>query len=105
MSKTIQETETSSKSGYEALMHCVCGDWGFCGCVKNDKPLHVDDLIHETGLVTADQFVEWVFLADNMNPNSDIETWQKHKDAIRTAFISHMGSDVVDACRLKWSGV
>jgi len=103
MSNTSQENATSRKAAYDALMHCVCVDWGFCGCVKNDKPLHVDDLIPETGDVTADQFVEWVFLADNMNPNSDIEIWQKHKDAIRTAFVKHLGGDVVDASQLKWS--
>jgi hypothetical protein len=85
MSNTSQENAASSEAGYDPLMHCVCVDWGFCGCVKNDKPLHVDDLIPKAGEVEAYQFVEWVFLADNMNPNSDIETWQKHRDAIRAA--------------------
>ncbi len=51
-------------------MHFVCVDWGYCGSVKaNGTPLHVTMFIPDEGPVTADQFVEWVFLADNMNPN------------------------------------
>jgi hypothetical protein len=94
-----------SKQGYDHLMHVVCVEWGFCGCVKHDQRLHVDQLIPSEGLVTADQFVEWVFLADDMNPNSDPGQWNRHKAAIRAAFIQHMGGEVVDASRLRWSDV
>jgi hypothetical protein len=76
---------------------------GFCGTVKEGQPLHVDSIIPPSGPVTADQFVEWVFLADNMNPNSEPEKWQKLKDQIRAAFIEHMGREVVDAAELRWS--
>jgi hypothetical protein len=55
--------------------------------------------------VTADQFVEWVFLADDMNPNSEPEKWMRHKAAIRAAFIEHMGAEVVETSRLRWSDV
>jgi len=58
------------QTGYGALMHEACVVWGFCGCVKNGKPLHVDDFLPARGPVTADQFVEWLFLADNLNPLS-----------------------------------
>lgn len=93
------------RSGFDALMHFVCVGWGYCGCVKDGRPLHVDMLIPPDGPVTADQFVEWVFLADNMNPNSEPERWQPHKDAIRAAFVEHMGGEIVDATRLRWSAV
>lgn len=86
-------------------MHEVCVEWGFCGCVKYGQQLHVDQLIPSTGPVTADQFVEWVFLADDMNPNSEPERWSRHKAAIRAAFIEHMGDAVVDASRLRWDEV
>ncbi len=83
-------------NGYDSLMHIICVEWGFCGCVKDGQPLHINDIIPSEGLVNADQFVEWVFLADDMDPNSALEKWQKHKDAIRSAFIECMGSEVVD---------
>ena len=94
--------EVSAKTGYDALMEVVCVGWGFCGCIKDEKPLHVDFFIPPSGPVTADQFVEWVFLAYNMNPNSDLAKWQRHKDALKAAFIAHMGGEVVDAERLQW---
>ena len=85
------------ETGYGALRHEVCVVWGFCGSIKRRQPLHVDFLIPASGPVTADQFVEWVFLADNLNPNLDPERWQPHKDAIRAAFVKHMGAEIVDA--------
>jgi hypothetical protein len=90
-----------AKSNYDALMDVVCVGWGFCGCIKRDKPLHVSDLIPPEGPVTADQFVEWVFLADDMNLNHDLDKWQRYKDAIRAAFIEHMGGEIVDARMLQ----
>lgn len=88
------------KPGYDALMHEVCVGYGYCGCMKDGKSIHVDDFIPSEGPVTADQFVEWVFLADNRNPNLGPEA---HKRAIRAAFVKHMGEDVVDAKLLNWS--
>lgn len=98
-------TAMMSKVGYDALMHEVCVGLGFCGCIKHDQPLHVDLFIPSHGVVTADQFVEWVFLADDMNPNTEREQWQLHKEAIRTAFVRHMGSEVVDVMQLQWSNL
>jgi hypothetical protein len=90
-------------SPFDKLMHFVCVEWGYCGSVKaNGTPLHVTMFIPDEGPVTADQFVEWVFLADNMNPNVEPERWQRHKEAIRVAFVEHMGGDVADAKDLRW---
>lgn len=87
---------------YNALMHEVCVGHGWCGSIVNDEPSHVDDFIPASGPVTASQFVDWLFEADGMDPDTDPGKWQKHKDALRDAFIRHMGADVVDASRLKW---
>lgn len=95
----------AEKTGYDALMERVCVGLGFCGCVKHGKPLHVDDFIPPSGPVTADQFVEWVFLADNMNPNADPKRWDPTKQGIKAAFIEHMGGEVVDAKALRWSNL
>ena len=75
---------------------------GWCGGIVNDQPFHVGDLIPERGPVTAEQFTDWLFQANGMDPYENLEKWQKHKDAIRDAFIRHLGSDVVDARALRW---
>lgn len=90
------------KSGYDALMHDVCVGRGWCGGIVDGRPSHVDHFIPQSGPVTADQFVDWLFRADGMDPAANPQKWQKHKDALRAAFVRHMGSDVVDASRLKW---
>jgi hypothetical protein len=64
---------------------------GYCGCIKDGKPLHVADFIPDAGLVTADQFAEWVVLADNMTPSAN-----PHLKDIRRAFVRHMGADAVN---------
>ena len=93
----------TTKEGYDALMHYVCVEWGFCGCVKHEKPMHVDFIIPPSGPVTADEFVRWVFLADNLNPNLASEGASRQKEGIRAAFLKYMGAEVVDAKRLRWS--
>jgi hypothetical protein len=89
------------KTGFDALMHEACATWGFCGCMKHGEPLHVTTLIPPCGPVHANQFVEWLFLADNLNPN--LEKYDRQKAALAAAFLTCMGSDVVDAKLLRWS--
>ena len=91
----------TTKPGYDALMEQVCVGFGLCGCIKNGRPLHVRHFIPSAGPVSADQFAEWVFLADNINPNLD--KWQKLKGRVRQAFVHQMGSETVDATLLRWS--
>lgn len=88
--------------GYDALMHEVCVRRGWCGGIVDGRPSHVDDFIPQGGPVTADQFVDWLFRAEGMDPAADLTKWQKHRDALREAFVRHMGSDPVDASLLKW---
>jgi hypothetical protein len=88
---------------YDALMDEICVDLGFCGSIKDGKPLHVARFIPSRGPVTAEQFAEWVFLADDMNPNSEPKRWENLRDKIKHAFVRHMGAEVVDAKMLKWS--
>jgi hypothetical protein len=92
------------KNGFDALMDFVCVGHGYCGSIHRDgTPLHVSLFIPDKGPVTADQFVEWVFLADRENPNVEPDRKQHCKDAIRAAFVAHMGGEMVDAERLRWS--
>jgi hypothetical protein len=92
----------TQKPRYNALMHEVCVEKGWCGSIVDDEPSHVDHFIPESGPVTADQFVNWLFQAEGVDPYADLHKWQKHKEGLRDAFIRHMGSDLVDASALKW---
>ena len=86
-------------SDYDALLHEVCVGLGFCCSVVDGEPLHVDAFIPTHGRVSADQFVEWVFRAEGMNPKeADAVT---HAHSLRAAFVRHMGSEFVDAEALK----
>lgn len=76
---------------YARLQNKVCVGLGYCGTVKNGKTLHVDDIIPSYGMVTAEQFAEWVILADDLNPNL---APSEHKKMIRAAFIEFMGADL-----------
>lgn len=88
---------------FDRLLDFACVRMGYCGCIKKDRPLHVTHIIPPSGPVTADQFVEWLFLAENLNPYKDPQRWERHKSALRKAFIEIMGSDLVDASRLRWA--
>jgi len=88
---------------YSSLMHDVCVRRGWCGGIVDGKPSHVDDFIPEAGPVSAEQFVDWLFLADGVDPSSDPAKWQRHKDDLREVFVLNMGADVVDASSLKWT--
>ena len=90
------------KRGYNSLMREVCVDRGWCGGIVDGEPSHVDFFIPDSGPVTVDQFVDWLFLAENMDPTAEPEKWQSHKDGLRQAFLRHMGSAIVDASALKW---
>jgi hypothetical protein len=83
---------------FAALMRDVCVGFGYCGCIKDGKPSHVDFFIPSEGTVTADKFVEWVFLAENLDPKMQPKAdWKR----LRRAFTQHMGADAVNASRLK----
>ncbi len=82
---------------YTHLLQTVCVDLGYCGSVVDGKPRHVDDFIPANEPVTADQFVDWVFKAEGIDP---LLGERSYKRAIREAFIKHMGADVVDAGKL-----
>ena len=92
-----------SKFAYNRLQEAVCNGMGFCGSVVDGKPSHVDDYIPESGEVTADQFIDWLFKAEGMGypPDFGPRFSSSYKD-LKHLFIKHMGSERVDASRLKW---
>jgi hypothetical protein len=68
--------------------------------MKHGQHLHVDLLIPPDGPVSAGQFIEWLILADNVNPNHPRH--ERMKKALRASFIQTMGAETVDASLLRW---
>ncbi|WP_176864505.1 hypothetical protein [Ruegeria haliotis] len=64
--------------------------------------MHVTHFIPEYGNVSASEFSEWVMLAENYNPGSNLGFRDQHKKDIEAAFIQNMGSEVVPAKDLRW---
>ena len=96
----------AAKSGIEALMHVVCAEWCLGRVMHGDGEVaDLTQLIPKTGTVTADQFVDWVFLASAEEARGPEPRWQRARAAIRAAFIRHMGGEIVDAAALRWDAV
>ena len=76
--------------------------YGWCGSITNGESLHVTDFIPTTGVVTADEFVDWLLVADGVDPDvasSQVKNWKRD---LRAVFVKHMGADHVDASALQW---
>src|SRR5262245_31138935 len=71
----MAKDKTKPKNPYIQLLNDVCVGMGYCGCIKDGRASHVDDYIPDTGSVSADQFAEWVVLAENLTPitNPDLK--------------------------------
>ena len=92
-------------SGYDALMHELCVDLGWCGGLIDGRPSHVDDYIPVSGLVSAAQFIDWLLKAEGFGPETHPERYHRWHTQLRPVFVRHMGGDIVDAQRLQWSNV
>ena len=92
----------TDRTPFDALMHEVCVEQGWCGAIVDSRPMHVTDLLPATGTVTADQFVGWLLQADGVDPAANRAKWQSHVDGLRDAFVRHMGGVSVDVRHLAW---
>jgi hypothetical protein len=90
------------RSDFDGLMRAVCVGYGYCGSLQDDGFVHVTDFIPQRGRVTAEQFLDWLFIADG-------DQWARgpramlSRERLRSCFIFNMGSDVVDARKLRFS--
>ena len=89
-------------NAFDGMMHELCVKLGYCGCVKNGKPLHVTHFIPETGRVSADRFARWLIAADGLDPDQ-LSTSELRRliGQLAAVFVKHMGADVVDARNLR----
>ncbi|MFL5240797.1 MAG: hypothetical protein ACJ8FY_01700 [Gemmataceae bacterium] len=89
-------------NAFDGMMHEFCVGLGWCGCIHNDRPIHVTDFIPETGPVSAEEFAKWLIMADGLAPDhlspSEIRRWMPQLKAV---FVKHMGADVIDASKLR----
>lgn len=84
-------------SAYDKLQYHLCVDLGFCG---SDK--HVDDYLPDVGMVTADQFVAWLYEAEGFPVDYALDNRARElRRLIRAAFVEYMGAESVDVERLK----
>jgi hypothetical protein len=86
----------TKKPNFETLLIAVCVGHGYCGSVQNGRFVHVTDFIPERGQVTAEEFVDWVFMADGNRWLGDVIA-MRHRETFRSYFIAHMGSNIVDS--------
>ncbi len=89
------------KSCFEILMEFTCVQLGYCGSRINGKSHHVTDYIPKYGYVTADEFADWVFVAEGIDPKSDRVI--DHKKRIVMKFKECMGTDTIYSTELNWN--
>jgi hypothetical protein len=89
-------------NAFDGMMHEFCVKLGWCGSVKDGKPLHVSDFIPEMGPVSADELARWLITAEGFDldklSRAKLRDWMTQLEAV---FVAHMGSDVVDASNLR----
>jgi hypothetical protein len=95
----------AARTGFEELMRLVREQW----CLGQDmdslgNSSDVRRFFPETGKVTADQLVYWVFLASGPGTRGPAPMWQRARTAIRADFVRCMGGEIVDASELRWPG-
>jgi hypothetical protein len=56
---------------FDGMMREFCVGLGWCGGMKDGKPVLVTDFIPDTGAVSADQLVEWLMVADGADLNTE----------------------------------
>jgi hypothetical protein len=85
-------------NAFDGMMHQFCAKLGWCGAMRDGKPLHVSDFVPETGPVTADEFARWLVMADGLNPD---QLSRSQLGELAEVFVKHMGASIVDASELR----
>lgn len=80
---------------YDKLLEEVCVRLGFCGSVVDGQPLHVDQFLPQSGVLTNEAFADALFKAEGWDPaGSEAQTF---RSSVREAFVRHMGGSEMDA--------
>ncbi|WP_150124948.1 hypothetical protein [Tsuneonella mangrovi] len=90
-------------TAYNRLMHELCAVRGWCGGIVDREPSHVDDFIPDSGEVTANEFIDWLFKAEGYEPSHEPpERVAAFRTEFFALFVQVMGAAQVDATQLKW---
>lgn len=82
------------KSAYDKLLEEVCVHLGFCGTVVDGQPLHVDQFLPQSSILTDEAFADALFKAEGWDPaGSEARTF---RSSVREAFVRHMGGCEMD---------
>jgi len=83
------------RAAYDKLLDEVCVRLGFCGSVVDGQPLHVDQFLPQSGVLTNEEFTDALFKAEGWDPDgSEAQTF---RSSVREAFVRHMGGSEMDA--------
>lgn len=82
---------------YCRLTEILCVVHGWCGSVVDGEYRRVDDYLPISGPVTAEQFAEWVILAEGQDPDGAIARAQGWRATIENVFVECIGARVFDA--------
>lgn len=81
---------------FDGMMHEYCVKKGYCGSIIDGQVKHVTDYIPAKGLVSADDFVNWLLIAEGLDPDYN----SAKSDLIKT-FVKHMGANNINATNLR----
>lgn len=79
---------------YDKLLEEVCVRLGFCGSVIDGQPLHVDQFLPQSGVLTFEEFAVALFKAEGWDPDGP----EAHtvRSCLREAFVRHMGGSEME---------
>jgi hypothetical protein len=89
-----------NRRDFDRLMRAICAGYGYCGSLHEGWYSHVTDFIPAEGTVTADEFVDWVLLADREPTHGDPRRMVM-RERLRSCFIGYLGSPFVNAKKLR----
>jgi hypothetical protein len=88
-------------SAFNRLSWAMCVGGGWCGGIVDGKPTTVDDLLPDSGTITARDFAKLVIRADGW-PESEALP-EQHIGWLESQFIEYLGAVSVDVQELRFN--
>eukprot|EP01035_Chromulina_nebulosa_P029732 gene29732-39431_t len=88
------EVEVVDATKFDRLSWDMCVNGGWCGGIVDGKPTRVDDLIPESGTISAEDFAKLAMRADGWPESEPFE--EKFIQHLKELFIKYFGVEPVD---------